>query len=192
MNTNTERFGDCSATEGAVLRSSVGDDSGKPPTSVLCFAGGNIQKHSPCGVSDAFSKVMIPYHILDLQVFKGDKAVGIDYLTGDFVSEVFSLVLDSKMMPGEKFNRLTAIGAVIENKGVHSFPRGAVAMENNERLTINIPEVAKALGISRGLAYDLARRDKLPMPVIRPGKRMVLSRARFEAWLNGDGKSGDP
>ena len=44
-------------------------------------------------------------------------------------------------------------------------------------LTMTIPEVARALGISRNLAYQLARRDELPVKVIRLGeKRMVVSR----------------
>jgi transposase len=34
-------------------------------------------------------------------------------------------------------------------------------MENNGRLTMTIPEVAKALGISKALAYELARRVEL-------------------------------
>jgi len=62
---------------------------------------------------------------------------------------------------------------------------------NADSLTMTIPEVAKALGISRGLAYDLARRDKLPVPVIRLGRRMVLSRKAVEALLSGNGKTGD-
>ena len=62
-------------------------------------------------------------------------------------------------------------------------------MQNNEQLTMTIPEVARALGISRGLAYDLARRDKLPVPVIRLGKRMVLSRRAVETLLQGNSES---
>jgi excisionase family DNA binding protein len=57
-----------------------------------------------------------------------------------------------------------------------------------ERLTLSIPEAAKVFGISRGLAYDLARRDKLPVPVIRLGRRMVLSRKAVEALLSGNGE----
>ncbi len=55
-----------------------------------------------------------------------------------------------------------------------------------ERLTLSIPEAAKVLGISRGLAYDLARRDKLPVPVIKLGRRLVLSRRAVEALLSGN------
>lgn len=59
---------------------------------------------------------------------------------------------------------------------------------NSDSLTMNITEVAKVLGISRGLAYDLARRDKLPVPVIRLGRRIVLSRRSVLALLSGNGE----
>ena len=55
---------------------------------------------------------------------------------------------------------------------------------NADALTMTIPEVAKALSISRGLAYDLARQDRLPVKVIRLGeRRMVVSRAALEEVL---------
>ena len=54
-----------------------------------------------------------------------------------------------------------------------------------EKLTLTIPEFAKVFSISRGLAYDLARRDALPVPIIRLGKRMVLSRKAVESLLSG-------
>ena len=57
------------------------------------------------------------------------------------------------------------------------------------RLTLSIPDVAKVFGISRGLAYDLARRDALPVPVIKLGeKRMVVSRKAVLTLLEGNGK----
>ena len=58
-------------------------------------------------------------------------------------------------------------------------------------LTLTIPSVAKALGISRGLCYQLARRDKLPCKVIHLGKRMVVSRQSISILLSGNGGSGD-
>jgi predicted DNA-binding transcriptional regulator AlpA len=55
---------------------------------------------------------------------------------------------------------------------------------DRETLTMTIPEVARILGISRGLAYDLANRDELPVKVIRLGeKRMVVSRKALEGLL---------
>ena len=60
-----------------------------------------------------------------------------------------------------------------------------------DTLTMTIPEIAKILGISRGLAYDLARRDALPVPVIKLGRRMVLSRKAVERLLSGDTEVSD-
>ena len=58
-------------------------------------------------------------------------------------------------------------------------------MESNEHLTMTIPAVAKTLGISRGLAYELAKRDALPVRVIKLGaKRMVVSRKALEDLLS--------
>ena len=58
-------------------------------------------------------------------------------------------------------------------------------MQNNERLTMTIPEVAKVLGISRGLAYELAKRDELPVKVLRLGeKRMVVPKLALEELLS--------
>lgn len=64
-------------------------------------------------------------------------------------------------------------------------------MENNERLTMTIPEVAKALGISKALAYDLAKRDELPVKVLRLGqKRILVPRIPFEKVMNDAGNRG--
>lgn len=55
-----------------------------------------------------------------------------------------------------------------------------------EKLTMTIPEFAKAMGVSKATIYDLAKRDKLPVKVLRIGeKRMVLSRRSVEDFLNG-------
>ena len=52
------------------------------------------------------------------------------------------------------------------------------------RETVNIDVAAQKLGISRAVAYRLARRDELPVPVIRIGRRMVLSLRALEAVLS--------
>lgn len=59
-------------------------------------------------------------------------------------------------------------------------------MQNSERLTMTIPEFAEVSGISKNLAYSLARQDSLPVPVIKLGKRMVLSRRIVEKLLQGE------
>ena len=53
------------------------------------------------------------------------------------------------------------------------------------RLTYNVPEVAKILGLSRCTAYTAATRGDLP-GVVRCGKRILVSKAALErALANG-------
>ena len=47
-----------------------------------------------------------------------------------------------------------------------------------ERLTITVDEAAELLGISRALAYDMARTGKLP--ALRFGKRFVIPKKAIE------------
>jgi excisionase family DNA binding protein len=66
--------------------------------------------------------------------------------------------------------------------------RGMTTLENRptietRTLTMTIEEAAKAFGISRGNAYAAARRDELPIPVIRIGRRMLVSRIAVETVL---------
>jgi excisionase family DNA binding protein len=53
----------------------------------------------------------------------------------------------------------------------------------SESLTVSIRETARLLGISRSAAYRAARRGELP--VIRIGKRVVVSRARLYELIDG-------
>lgn len=49
------------------------------------------------------------------------------------------------------------------------------------RLVVSVTEAAELLGISRGLAYELARTGKLPS--LRLGRRLVVPRAALLSWL---------
>lgn len=53
--------------------------------------------------------------------------------------------------------------------------------EAPQRQTLTVPQVAKILGIGRGTAYELARTGRLP--VIRLGRRMVVSKIALEEML---------
>lgn len=59
-------------------------------------------------------------------------------------------------------------------------------MPENERLTITVEQAAKQAGISRALGYDQARRGL--WPVIRCGRRLLISRHMFALYLNGQWK----
>ncbi len=56
---------------------------------------------------------------------------------------------------------------------------------NPGRRTMDIPELARVLGIGTRQAYQAARRDELPVPTIRLGKRMVVSKDAVERLLLG-------
>lgn len=53
---------------------------------------------------------------------------------------------------------------------------------------MSIDEAGHALGIGRGLAYELARTGRLP--VVRLGRRMLVPRAALEALLADVGRAG--
>ena len=55
-----------------------------------------------------------------------------------------------------------------------------------DRLTLSISEAAIMLGISRNLAYELARRGELPGTIKLGQKRLVVSRIAIEKLLQGE------
>ena len=54
----------------------------------------------------------------------------------------------------------------------------------SDRMTYTVDEVADLLGLSRGSAYKYAREGGIP--AIRMGRRLVVPKARFHAWLDGE------
>lgn len=60
-------------------------------------------------------------------------------------------------------------------------------VDNNRRLTLSIPEAAAELGISKTLAYSLARQGKLPGCLKVSQRRLIVSRYQLETYLRGEG-----
>ena len=58
--------------------------------------------------------------------------------------------------------------------------------------TVGVGEAARLLGIGRTLAYRLASRDELPVPVIRVGRTLRVPAAPLRALLGlgADGVAG--
>lgn len=56
--------------------------------------------------------------------------------------------------------------------------------ERADPVTVSVTEAARMLGVSRDLAYDLARRGEIP--VVRLGRRMVVPTARLRRLIEGD------
>ena len=58
-------------------------------------------------------------------------------------------------------------------------------MQENGRLTYSVSEAATILGISKNLAYELAKRGELPGAIKLGQKRIVVSRGQLERLLQG-------
>jgi len=56
--------------------------------------------------------------------------------------------------------------------------------------TVSIAATAKVLGISRAHAYDLARRNELPVRVLRLGTRLVVPTAELRRLVDPDEATG--
>lgn len=56
--------------------------------------------------------------------------------------------------------------------------------------TLTLDELAARMGISRTVAYELARADRLPVPVIRVGRRFLFSRPAYERLIEGQPSPG--
>lgn len=59
-------------------------------------------------------------------------------------------------------------------------------VSQTERLTLSIMEAGAMLGISRNLAYELARRGELPGVIKLGQKRRVVSKLVIERLLRGE------
>lgn len=70
---------------------------------------------------------------------------------------------------------------ILKQLGAFVNTRGYV-MEG-EKLTMKVEEAAHLLGISRGLAYEMARTGKLP--TIRFGRRLLVPRRALYRLLDG-------
>jgi excisionase family DNA binding protein len=52
-----------------------------------------------------------------------------------------------------------------------------------ELLTYTVEEVAAMLGTARSATYEAVREGRIP--AVRLGRRWLIPRERFHAWLNG-------
>ena len=60
----------------------------------------------------------------------------------------------------------------------------------DDRRTYSVEEVARLAGVGRRSMYEAVARGSIP-GTIRLGRRILLSRAAIDRWLNGaDGREG--
>ncbi|MBE5877862.1 MAG: helix-turn-helix domain-containing protein [Lachnospiraceae bacterium] len=57
-------------------------------------------------------------------------------------------------------------------------------MQNMERKTYTVPEVAMLLGISKSFAYELVKAKKIP--VLEIEGRKLIPKKKFDNWLEGN------
>ena len=63
-------------------------------------------------------------------------------------------------------------------------------MMQQERLTLTVEQAGELLGISRALAYEMARTGRLP--TLRFGKRIVVPRKAIENMLESSLANSNP
>lgn len=54
----------------------------------------------------------------------------------------------------------------------------------DEILTVSLTEAAKMLGVSRSTAYSLAAKNEFPLPIIRIGKQLKVSRQKLREFVD--------
>lgn len=109
MNTNRQGFRNMSPTEGTILARPVGVNLQEHATGPFCLVRGTPEEFPPCGVADAFGKMMIADHVLDLQVLNRNHAVLVDDSARDLVCKVHALISDLLMLPGQLLDGLSPI-----------------------------------------------------------------------------------
>lgn len=60
-------------------------------------------------------------------------------------------------------------------------------MQTSERLTYNVSEAAKLLGLSKNSAYQACLRGEIPY--LKIGKRILIPRVQLERLLLGNGEA---
>lgn len=65
---------------------------------------------------------------------------------------------------------------------------GPVPVIARDRLTYTVDEVAYLLNLSRGVTYQYVRQGVIPAE--RIGRRWIIPRRRFHAWLDGLAEEG--
>lgn len=55
-------------------------------------------------------------------------------------------------------------------------------MKSNEKVVMTVDELCEIMGICKPAAYALCHREDFP--AIKVGKRFLIPRDRFYAWLN--------
>ena len=70
------------------------------------------------------------------------------------------------------------------------FAPAAVSVTLPPSETVSVEVAAARLGLSRGKAYELARQNALPVPVLRFGRKMAIPARALDRLLLADDSPG--
>lgn len=59
-----------------------------------------------------------------------------------------------------------------------------ILQAESKRLTMDVAEVSRTIGVSKDSVYEAARTGEIPGS-LRVGRRLLFSRAAIERWING-------
>jgi excisionase family DNA binding protein len=62
---------------------------------------------------------------------------------------------------------------------------GEVFIDTSSCATVSLSEAAKVLGIHRSTAWELYKRGEFPVPVLRLGKRLRVTKLQLQRYLLG-------
>jgi len=78
-----------------------------------------------------------------------------------------------------------------ENAYSHVEQSSASRIDLTTCATISLAQAAQALGIHRSTAWDLHKRGEFPVPVLRIGSRLRVTKLSLESFLTAGGTNTD-
>lgn len=146
MNTVRESFRNIrqAPASGAYLRSPVGVDPSKSPTSVFYFVGELGKERTPSRIADRLCQHTFR-QCLDVQILNGNKPVSVSKLTAQFVMKVSPLVSDMSVSFLEKPDCFPAIATALPSSS--NFP---LASSKGSKPCFKIPRIINPLPIGKG------------------------------------------
>ena len=150
VNTDSEGFGNIrqASASGANLRSVVGVNLDKLPTSVLYFVGEFGKEHPPARIVDRTSE-HTPGQSFDIQILDSDKAIAIDELPAEFMLEIVALVSDMCMSLLERSDSLPTTGPALLTAGNFTLDPAKVSHSQSE-VTRILDKLTIGQGSERG------------------------------------------
>lgn len=97
MKPNSKRLFNNFTTNRASLGCSFGIDFFISSASIFGFALEDRKKYAPCGIGNAFRKMRIPNHSLNVEVFYSDEIILLDKFMSDLMTEIKTLITDFLM-----------------------------------------------------------------------------------------------